>query len=151
MPEMARALIREQLDQGSDMVPWLRHEQFGEELFKRQVSQYHQAPPDSWVFYDRGIPDNLGYLRRDGLPNPALEQKAKKYPYHPRVFLLPPWPEIYDQDEERREDQDLMREIHETLLEIYTLFSYEIVVVPKFSPSERATYVLENILKDSPA
>lgn len=149
LPEMARALIREELDRGGDILPWLRHEAFGEELFERQVAQYHEAPQEPLVFYDRGIPDNLGYLRRDGLQNTRLEKEAYDYPYHPRVFLLPPWPEIYDQDEERREDQLLMREIHQALQEIYNFYGYDILEVPKTTPKARADYVLENVLIDS--
>jgi predicted ATPase len=143
--EMARALIKEQQELGSKIVPWQNHNLFGQELFKRQVAQYHQAKPKIINFYDRGIPDNLGYLRRDGLQNKALEEKAKEYPYYKKVFFTPPWKNIYAQDQERWEDFNLMLEIHEALQEIYQFYNYQLIEVPRTNPQERLKFVIHHI------
>ncbi len=142
--EMARALIKEQQDLGSELLPWKNHRDFGKELFRRQVQQYLQAQPGLVNFYDRGIPDNLGYLRRDGLQNQTLEKEAKEYPYFSKVFFTPPWKDIYAQDNERWEDFELMLQIHEALQDIYHFYNYQLIEVPRASPEERLDFVLHH-------
>src|SRR3546814_16105169 len=57
------------------------------------------------VFFDRGVPDVMGYLRLCGLPVPPHVAKAVDvFRYDRRVFVAPSWPEIYAQDTERRQD-----------------------------------------------
>lgn len=144
LPEMARDLIVEQQAiEGSTLVPWLDHPSFGLELFQRQLNQYHQA--EGVTFYDRGILDNLAYLRRDSCPNLDLEDKAKAYPYYERVFLMPPWEEIYDKDDVRWEDLDLMLEIDQALKGIYKDFGYDVLIVPKEDPESRLNFILKHI------
>lgn len=144
IPEMARQLIEEEQDRGSNLVPWEDHPAFGEELFARQVAQYHLADAPI-VFYDRGIPDNLAYLRRDGLINEELELKSKDYPYHGDVFLMPPWLQIYGKDDVRWEDEDLMLDIDRALRVQYKGLGYRIVEVPKISPEQRMNFILKHL------
>ncbi len=144
-PEMARALIAEQQVLNSDLLPWKNHADFGVELFKRQKEQYFNAKADAYNFYDRGVPDNLGYLRRDGLQNLDLEKEASILKYHPEVFLTPPWEEIYGNDEVRWEDTQLMLDIHRALKDIYQFFGYHIIEVPKLGPEERANFILKRL------
>lgn len=145
LPEMARALIKEQQALETEILPWKNHKAFGEELFRRQVAQFHQAKNGLTTFYDRGIPDNLGYLRRDGLQNKALEKEAESYRYFPKVFLTPPWEDIYNQDDERWEDFELMLQIHEALVDIYQHFDYQLIEVPRISPEQRLDFILQSI------
>ncbi len=148
LPEMARELIAEQQAiENSTMVPWLDHPSFGLELFKRQVQQYQDAQ-EGVNFYDRGILDNLAYLRRDECPNESLEQQAKDYPYHPDIFLMPPWEEIYSNDSVRWEDLDLMRSIDKALRSMYSRFGYQVIEVPKVGPEERMHFILEHLQID---
>lgn len=144
IPEMARQLIAEQQELKTDMVPWLDHPKFGRELFSRQVDQYHLAVP-GLTFYDRGILDNLAYLRRDGYANEELEKAALDYPYHPEVFLMPPWEEIYGKDEVRWEETDLMLDIDRALREMYASMGYKVREVPKAEPQERLEFILNHL------
>lgn len=145
LPEMARALIKEQQELDSDILPWKDHKAFGEVLFRKQVAQFHQAQEGLTTFFDRGIPDNLGYLRRDKIQNKALEKEAEQYQYFPKVFLTPPWEDIYNQDNERWEDFELMLQIHDALMDIYQHFKYQIIEVPRISPANRLDFILEHI------
>ncbi len=143
LPEMARELIAEQQKiEGSQMLPWLDHPSFGQELFQRQVRQYIEFQGNT-CFYDRGILDNLAYLRRDGYQNLELEKRAKSYPYHYQIFIMPPWEEIYGTDDVRWEDLDLMLDIDRALREIYRDFGYTILEVPKSTPQERVDFILK--------
>lgn len=143
--EMARALIAEQQALDSDILPWKDHPKFGAILFERQRAQYEAVVEGKTNFYDRGILDNLGYLRRDGHRNLQLEEQARNYRYHPEVFLTPPWEEIYGNDAVRWEDLDLMQDIHRALAEIYADFGYQVVLVPKSSPQDRFHFVLNHL------
>lgn len=145
LPEMARALIKEQQELDSTLLPWKEHNRFGEELYRRQVDQYHQAQDGKVNFYDRGILDNLGYLRRDGIANHKLEKDAEQYPYYPKVFYTPPWREIYNQDAERWEDFELMLDINRALLEIYRDFGYQLIEVPRIAPADRVDFILHHL------
>jgi predicted ATPase len=55
----------------------------------------------SWVYFDRGLIDAaaaLAHLTRE----PVVESLGLAYRYNKRVFLAPPWSEIYTLDQERR-------------------------------------------------
>ncbi|MGF6229916.1 putative ATPase [Inquilinus ginsengisoli] len=66
-------------------------------------------------------------------------------PDHRRVFLTPPWPEIYGTDPERRHGLDAALAEYERLLEAYPALGYEVVVLPKASVTERAEFVLATL------
>ena len=43
----------------------------------------------------------LRYLTHQS-PSPELQHAVQDFRYNPRVFILPPWPEIYETDSERK-------------------------------------------------
>lgn len=143
--EVSRAVIKEELARGSELLPWSDLTGFSDKVFKGQIAQYHEANEYSVNFYDRGMIDVIAYLKKDFLPSDQLEELVQHYPYYHKVFLTPPWPEIYAQDEERREDLATMNAIHEALINAYEQFGYEVVEVPKTGPEERATFVLRHL------
>jgi predicted ATPase len=73
---------------------------------------------------------------------PVLESLAEPRLYHRCVFLVPPWPEIYETDAERQHDfPDAVAE-YERLLIAYLALGYEIAVLPKVSVAARAEIIL---------
>jgi len=58
-----------------------------------------------WVFFDRGLIDAAAALQHL-TGEPALATLGQANRYHRRVFLTPPWPEIYRTDPERRHGLD---------------------------------------------
>jgi AAA domain len=70
---------------------------------------------------------------------PALAPLARS---HRRVFLAPPWPEIYATDAERRHGFDAAVAEYQRLLEIYPSLGYEPVLLPKAGTADRAEFVL---------
>ena len=93
------------------------------------------------MFFDRGLVDAASALQHM-TGEPALETLARPHPYHRRVFLTPPWPEIYGTDPERRHGLDAAIAEYERLLQDYPALGYEVVVLPKVSVAERAEFVL---------
>jgi predicted ATPase len=49
-------------------------------------------------------------LRFSGLPIPAhIDRAARIFRYHQRVFVAPPWPEIFTPDAERKQSFEQAR------------------------------------------
>ncbi len=143
--EMSRAVIKEELNRNSDLVPWRDLPGFSQKVFKGQTGQWHEAVEGRVNFYDRGIIDVIAYLKKDLLPHDALSDLVHHYPYHKNVFLTPPWPEIYAQDTERREDLRAMQAIHDALLKTYQEFDYHVWEIPKTGSRERMNFVLQHL------
>ena len=96
------------------------------------------------VFYDRGLIDALAGLERDGGPM-AAEALGSDRPYCSRVFLAPPWSEIYAQDSMRRHDFDAAVVEYEHLALLLPALGYEPVELPLVSVEKRADFVLANL------
>ncbi len=143
--EVSRAVIKEELARGSELLPWRDLTGFSDKVFKGQLAQYHAADEGKINFYDRGLVDVIAYLKKDFLPTTTLEELIDHYPYFNKVFVTPPWPEIYAQDKERREDVATMNAIHEALVKAYQQFNYEVIEVPKVESPERANFVLRHL------
>lgn len=100
----------------------------------------------SAVFFDRGLPDVIGYLRLVGLPVPAhMERAAEVFRYSPKVFILPPCPEIYEQDRERRQTREEAERTYEAMVMTYRGYGYELLTVPLGPVDERLEFVIKNI------
>ncbi|HAD97924.1 MAG TPA: hypothetical protein DCG19_11000 [Cryomorphaceae bacterium] len=143
--EISRAVIRQQLDLGTKLLPWDDLPGFSHLVFAGQKQQYEAVVPGKWNFYDRGMPDVLAYLRNESIHEEILEDMARQYPYYPTVFLTPPWPEIYSVDEERREDLDAMHTIHDELQGVYEDLGYEVMELPRIPAEERLKMILEKL------
>lgn len=101
--------------------------------------------PDRWVFFDRGLIDavvGLEYLTSE----PPLADLGQMHRYHQRVFLTPPWPEIYVQDAERRHSLNDATQEYSRLLDAYPALGYEVCVLPKVGVAERADFLLDALL-----
>lgn len=98
------------------------------------------------MFSDRGIPDTLGFARLIGLrKTKAIESACRHYRYAPRVFLAPPWKEIYETDSERKQDFCEAERTFEVVSGVYLQSGYELLQLPKLGPSARAHFVLDQL------
>lgn len=104
MREAAREIIREQIAGGGDALPWGNVREYAALMLGRSVDDYRAAlQAGEFCFFDRGIPDTLGYARLTGLPlEREREDAGRLFRYRKTVFVLPPWEEIYRPDTERR-------------------------------------------------
>lgn len=143
--EAGRGVIRQELAHGGDALPWIDRERFAGRMFEWELESYRQAErEDGPVFFDRGLPDTIGYLRLEGLEVPAwMEEEAWRLRYNGRVFLAPPWKEIYGTDEERRQSWEVAVRTCETVARTYANLGYELLELPLASVDERAGFVLE--------
>jgi len=112
--EASRTLIREQLARKGRLLPWGDLWGFAQECGTRMQAQLADSAQRGRCFFDRGLPDLIGYLSHGGRSAPEAWRAASR-DYAPMVFFAPPWREIYVNDAERpqtfEEAQDLSAHI----------------------------------------
>jgi predicted ATPase len=146
-PEVARQIIQDQMEVGGKALPWDDQQAYTRLMLEGSIASYLQhVPALKPVFFDRGIPDTLGYARLIGLREQGfIESACRRYRYAPIVFLAPPWKEIYETDNERRQD---FAEAERTFVQVkgvYLECGYELLELPKLTPTARAQFVLDQI------
>lgn len=143
--EAGRGVIRNEMQAKGDALPWQDREQFAESMFEWELASYRQALRQAGtVFFDRGLPDTIGYLRLEGLPVPAwMEEEAWRLRYNTRVFIAPPWKQIFGPDEERRQSWQVAVATYETMACTYAEFDYTLVELPLAPVPERVRFLLD--------
>lgn len=143
MPEAGRAIIRDQVAIGGTALPWADRIAFAELMLGWELRSWHEAGDLAGpVIFDRGLPDVVGYLRLCGLPVAThAERAADLFRYRPRVFIAPPWREIFVADAERKQDWTEAQATYEAMVTVYTGFGYELVTLPIAPVGERARFV----------
>lgn len=144
--EAGRAIIQQQVETGGHALPWSDREAFAELMLAWEIRAYRaHADSTGVVFFDRGIPDVAGYLRLIAVPVPShVDRAARELRYDPRVFIAPPWKDIFEPDAERRQTFDEAIRTYEAMVETYSSYGYELVTLPLTSPAERADFVLRH-------
>ncbi len=143
--EVARIVIKEELNLGSDVLPWKNLDAFSKKVLPLQIINHGKALP-GLNFYDRGIPDIAAYqIHGKQSLFKELEEAIAQHRYHEKVFVTPPWAEIYGNDNERKESFEKACDIHFQLTKTYSNFDYLIIEVPQLKPEERVKFILENL------
>jgi predicted ATPase len=147
MPEAGRAIIQDQVAIGGEALPWSDRRAFAELMLAWEMRSYRTALElPGPVVFDRGVPDVLGYLRLSGLPIPShVQRAAQSFRYSRRVFIAPPWPEIFALDAERKQSFEEAKATYEVMDETYAGLGYELVHLPLESVEVRARFVLAAI------
>jgi predicted ATPase len=145
--EAARQIIQDQMTIGGRALPWDDRILFAELMLCWEIRSYHTAQQGAGlVFFDRGVPDVLGYLRWLGQPVPPHMQKAAEtFRYNRTVFIAPPWPEIFQQDRERKQDFEEAVRTYHAVLATYAENAYDVVEIPRVPVEERVRFVLDYI------
>ncbi len=142
-PEAGRGIIQAQAAVGGPALPWRDRRLFAEMMLGWEMRSHEAARGlPGPVLFDRGVPDVIGYLRLEGLPVPDhLLRAAARLRYHRRVFVAPPWPAIYRQDAERRQDPETARRTCDAMREAYAGLGYDLIDLPLAGVAERAAFV----------
>jgi predicted ATPase len=151
--EVGRQIIREQARIDGRALPWIDPPLFAKLMLAREMQAYeaHASHPDR-VFFDRGVPDVVGYLRLVGHPVPPyMDKAAKTFRYNRRIFIAPPWPEIFTQDSERKQTLEEAVRTYDAMVDTYTAFGHVLIELPRASVEERVRFVLGNALTATPS
>ncbi len=142
--EAGRGIIQDQVAIDGHALPWDDRVLFAEMMLCWEMRSYRMAQLRSGpVIFDRGVPDVLAYLRLIGSPVPShMQRAAETFRYHRRVFIAPPWREIFHPDRERKQDFDEAVRTYESLVATYTSCGYELIELPRASLEARIQFVL---------
>jgi predicted ATPase len=116
--EASRTLIREQLARKGRLLPWGDLWGFAQECGTRMQAQLAHSAQRGRCFFDRGLPDLIGYLSHGGHRAPDAWRAASNG-YAPVVFFAPPWREIYVNDAERPQSFEEAQELSVHIRQAY--------------------------------
>ncbi|HVW76857.1 MAG TPA: AAA family ATPase [Alloacidobacterium sp.] len=145
--EAGRGIIQQQVSIGGNALPWINPAAFADLMLTWEMRSYEIAQKTAGpVFFDRGVPDIAGYLQLNDLAIPSYVEKAiELYGYNRRVFIAPPWREIFSQDAERKQDFPEAVCTYEAMVSIYTKYGYQPVEIPQTTVEKRVEFVLSKI------
>jgi predicted ATPase len=75
-----------------------------------------------------------------------VENATKLFRYAHRIFVTPPWPEIFENDQERKQDFREAVATFEAVAGACREAGYEVIEVPKVSVPERVEFILQHAL-----
>jgi predicted ATPase len=144
--EAGRAIIQDQMAIDGPALPWRDAQAFAELMLCWEMRSYHMAKHQGGlVFFDRGVPDVVGYLRLLGLRVPAhMDNAARIFRYNHRVFIAPPWQAIFRGDRERKQSFDEAVRTYEAIVTTYRDYGYALIELPRAAIEERVRFVLEH-------
>ncbi|WP_223972810.1 AAA family ATPase [Bradyrhizobium sp. RD5-C2] len=143
--EPGRRIIAEEHASGGNALPWVDPAAFLRRAIDVAMKDMAMAEAHSgWVFFDRGLVDAASAL--EALTGePVLRPICSDHRYHVRVFMTPPWPEIYVTDAERRHDFEAAMAEYQRLMEAFPMLGYDVISLPKIAPSKRSDFVLATL------
>ncbi|MGL4238585.1 MAG: AAA family ATPase [Tabrizicola sp.] len=145
VPEPGRRIVAEEIASGGAALPWIDPAAFARRAVAMSRSDLISAgAAHGFVFFDRGLIDAavaLCHIR--GIPIEDTLGGLK--PYADPVFLAPPWPELYENDEERRHGfAEALQEFARLEAALFRL-NYEVRQLPKAPVGERLDFVLNSL------
>ena len=146
-PEISREVILEAKKDGIEQLFLEKPLLFSELLLEGRKKQFVNAQnePHNIVFIDRGIPDVLAYMHYIGDSYPDFFDTDCRNHIYTKIFILPPWEDIYTSDNERYETYEQAKLIYNHLLETYERYGYNLIEVPKDTVDNRILFILEQI------
>ena len=145
--EPGRRIVSEELERGGRALPWVDAVAFARRAIEMSLADRVAAEASAgWVFFDRGLIDAAAALEHL-TGEPIVQKLARIYRFNKRVFLTPPWPEIYRLDQERRLGLAEGVAEYDRLTNVYPSVGYDIHLLPKVSVAERAEWLLASLAR----
>ncbi len=116
---------------------------FQHKILNEQLRLEKRLDPESLVFLDRALPDELAYYQYFKLePDRKLLDNLGIFSYK-KIFILDLLP--LHKDYARTEDKGAQIEIHNQIISVYKSRPDPVVMVPVLSPKERTQFILDNL------
>lgn len=143
--EPGRRIVKQELESSGNALPWTDMAAFARRAIEVAREDHVAASSQpGWTFFDRGLVDAAAALQyATGEAFQAELIAANRY--YERVFLAPPWPEIYRADPERRHGFDDAVAEYDRLAARLPALGYEIMMLPNVPVGDRADFILEHL------
>lgn len=139
--EPGRRIVAEERAKGGQALPWVDMAAFARRAMDLALADRRDAEQKPGVvFFDRGLVDAAVALVHAG---GGLEGRdlVEGHRYNRTVFLTPPWPAIYRQDDARRHDLGAAVAEYDRLRLAYAALGYSCVILPHAGVAARADLV----------
>ena len=144
--EPGRRIVVEELASGGAALPWVNLEAFARRAIdmalKDMAAAQHLSDP---VFFDRSVIDAASALTAITGDKRFLQTLKDQHRYHRRVFMAPPWPEIYLTDPERRHGISEAIAEYDRLQRDYAALDYDVIQLPRQTVKQRVNLLLDEI------
>jgi predicted ATPase len=146
--ESARLIIRNRLALG--LSPRPDPIEFARDTFEMDYNNYLDAiDSDEIIFFDRCLVDSACMIRdADESQFERVASLLVSNRFNSKVFITPPWKEIYTTDTERDQTFDEAVSVYERLFSWYHENGYQLIVLPKVSAEERVEFILSELGKE---
>lgn len=143
LPEYARIEIQHQQTIGGNAFPWKNLKQFSDNVLRRMEANHRGK---LGFITDRSVVDIIAYLNNGGIsPDIQYSHALKDIDYAKTVFFAPFWEEIFENDEQRKENKAEALEIESAIQKAYIANDFNLVEVPKLEIIDRVRW-LENYI-----
>ncbi|MEK6822900.1 MAG: ATP-binding protein [Nanoarchaeota archaeon] len=139
--EVARQLIDEAERTGSDCHPARDFHLFQQHVVHRQLALEESVKHEPLVFFDRGIPDGIGYHWERGVDVPSYIADLAQTRGYAGVFVLARLG-VYKQDAQRFEDAAQGQRVHDMICKAYAASPYPVHHVPIFDADQHTSVCL---------
>jgi predicted ATPase len=141
--EVARTYIDERLKNGetivgikSDILSFERH------ILYKKIEIEQSLPKEKTIYFDRAMPDSIGYYIHERLDPVDPIQKSKFWRYE-HIFFFERIP--FEKDRVRSEDEKVASKLEGLLKESYRMLGYEIIIVPLMPVNHRVDFILKHV------
>lgn len=147
MHEISRQVILDAQQEGIAQLFLENPILFSEKLLEGRLTQFNEAETfdDEFLFYDRGMPDVTAYMDYINAHYPNKFDEICEQHRYDGIYLLPPWKEIYTQDNERYESYEQAEKIYTFLLKGYQKYGYTVHEVPIGDVEFRENYIINHL------
>jgi len=144
--EIARQILEQEITEAGGLLPWKDVAGFEKRVMDGRIEFLNSIDVQTVAFSDRGLPDQAAFSWYKGKKisqqlNAALEANL----YAKKVFLTPPWRQIYRNDQIRTESFVEAVRIHSFIVKAYLKYGYELIDLPFVSPGKRIKFILKSL------
>ena len=141
VPEPGRRIIAEERAAASEAaLPWVDPAAFARRAIAMSVADH--AAARGLTFFDRGVVDAAVALK--ATTGESAAALVARYRYD-RVFLAPPWPDIYAMDDDRRHSLAKALADYGRVERAWLDADYDPVILPRDTVAARADFLLETL------
>lgn len=147
--EVSREVIRQAQESGIEQLFLEDPILFSDKLLTARLEQFtkNKNNQKDFIFYDRALPDVVAYMDFAEIDYPEYFIETCQENVYDLIFILPPWQEIYLNDNERYESFIDAEKIYEKLKKTYLNYGYQPYSVPVGSLKDRIEFILNELQK----